>query len=85
MSKKTTRTPPFVLVPPHISHDTIEVLEELLRDAKNGTLIGIAFAVMYKHRKYCVDATGETRRNPTWTRGMLLDLDDALSTLSKAG
>ena len=69
---------PFVLVSDEISHDTIEALTELLEDARRGELIGIAFAAMYKQRKFIVDTAGEAHRNPIFTRGMLACLDDKL-------
>lgn len=71
--------PPFRLVPDKISTDTIEALQELLADAKSGKLIGIAFVGMYRSRQYIVNCAGETRRNPTITRGMLAALDDDLA------
>lgn len=70
--------PPFVLVNDQISHDTIEALTEMLEDAMRGELIGIAFAAMYKQRKFIVDTAGEAHRNPIFTRGMLDCLDDKL-------
>lgn len=70
---------PFKLVPAKISGDTVESLQELLKDAIAGRVIGIAFVAMYKEREYTVDAAGEAKENPTFTRGMLLALDDSLA------
>jgi hypothetical protein len=73
---------PFTLVPDSISHDTIEALKALLRDAEKGEIIGLAFAVMYKGRDYIVNTAGEAHRSPTFTRGMVPALDDHLLTFA---
>lgn len=70
--------PPFTLVHDIVSHNTVEVLTQLLAEAQAGKIIGMATAVMYKRREYVTDVTGEAFRNPTFTRGMLCALDDAL-------
>jgi len=70
--------PPFRLVQDTISSDTVKALEQLLTAAKKGQVIGIAFVAMYKQRKYIANAAGEARRSPTFTRGMIAALDDAL-------
>lgn len=72
--------PPFYLMPDVISKDVIDTLQELLALARRGHLIGLAFAAMYKDRSYVVNTAGEADRNPTFTRGMLLALDDQLAT-----
>jgi hypothetical protein len=71
--------PPFQLVPDKISHDTIKALEELLDHAKRGEVIGLAFAAMYKQRKFIVNTAGEAHRNPILTKGMLACLSEKLS------
>lgn len=60
----------YQLVRDEISQDTVEALEELLRSAKNGQLVGIIFGVMMKHRRYMVNSAGEARRDPTFALGM---------------
>lgn len=72
------RKPPFVLVDQHISDDTKEALRELLAAAEAGDMIGIAFAAMYRRRRYLVDTAGEASRNPTFARGMVQALNDEL-------
>jgi hypothetical protein len=47
------------LVPDSISGDTIEALQELLDDARDGRAIGIGFVVMYKGRRFIANAAGE--------------------------
>lgn len=76
---------PFVLVPDSLSEDTIECLETLLDQAKRGQVIGLAFAVMLKRRTYIVNTAGEAKRNPTFTRGMLLSLSDRLGQRVQGG
>lgn len=56
--------------------ETIEVLRTLLREAESGHLIGLAFAAIYKDRRYIVDTAGEAYRSPTFARGMVAALDD---------
>lgn len=70
--------PPYRLVPDAISDDTIRALEQLLRQARKGDIIGLAFVAMYRRREYIANAAGEAKRNPTFTRGMIAALDDAL-------
>lgn len=69
------------LVKDRVSQDTIEVLSALLEDAKRGEVIGIAFAAMYRQRKFIVDTAGEARQEPIFTIGML----DFLSYKVKRG
>lgn len=73
------RQPPFQLVDNEISRDTLEALEKLCEGARNGTIIGVAFCVMYKGRQFFGDTAGEAWRNPVFTRGMLAYLDDKLA------
>lgn len=73
--------PPFRMVHDVYSHETIEVLEELLRQAKEGQILGIAFVAMRKGRKFVGDAAGEAYRNPVFTRGMIAELNDYLGKL----
>lgn len=74
-------TPPFCLVQNTLSHDTIECLTQLLRHAKRGQLLGVAYTALYKGRRCVVDVAGECYRNPTFTRGLVAALDDELSSL----
>lgn len=77
--------PPFVLVPDNISTDTVQCLHQMLRQAKKGELIGLAYAGMLKRRGYIVNTAGEAHRNPTFSRGMIAALDDQLSARIRGG
>jgi hypothetical protein len=71
--------PPFVLIADTISTDTVECLQQLLRQAKKGELMGLAYVGMLKRRGYIVNTAGEAHRNPTFARGMVAALDDQLA------
>jgi len=72
---------PYKLVRSQVSHDSVAVLKNLLEQAEQGELIGVAFAAMYKEGNYVVDLTGEAHRSPTFARGMVKALDDCLRHL----
>lgn len=69
---------PFKLHKEHISADTVAFLEDMLDMARRGELIGVAAVAMLKKREFITNTTGETARNPVFTRGMLRVLDDQL-------
>lgn len=77
--------PPFVLIEDTVSHDTVEALKTLYEQAKKGEVTGIAYAAMLKRRGYIVNTAGEAHRSPTYSRGMLLALDDKLSRRVRGG
>lgn len=76
---------PFHLVPHQISHDTTEALRILYEHAKEGKIIGIAFAAMYVGRFFVADSAGECHNNPVWTIGMVDILKSKLRTLAAIG
>lgn len=76
---------PFILISDTVSNETVKALEQLLREARTGELIGIAFAAMVKKRGYIVNSAGEAFRNPTFSRGMLRALDDRLGERVRGG
>lgn len=75
--------PPFRLVPDPLPEDTIGAFNTLLKQAKQGQILGAAFAVMYKGKTYIVNATDEARKSPTFARGMVAELDDELARISR--
>lgn len=82
--KQSTSRANLSLVPETISHDTIELLEQLLDDAKRGRVLGVAFVAMRKRREFIGDVTGEAYRNPVFARGMIAALDDYLAELARS-
>lgn len=71
--------PPFILLPDTVSTDTVECLQLLLRRAKSGEVIGLAYCAMLKQRAYIVNTAGAAFDSPTFARGMVAALDDSLS------
>lgn len=69
---------PYRLVPDVVSDDTVECLELLLKRARSGEVVGLAFCAMLKQRAFIVNTAGEAHRSPTFTRGMVAALDDEL-------
>lgn len=61
---------PFQLIELHPSDDVVETLEYLLREARDGKVIGIAYGAILKRRAYFVDAAGEAHRNPMFGVGI---------------
>ena len=66
------------LIGEQLSQDTIECLEHLLREAREGKIIGIAFAALLKRHNYIAHTCGEVHRNRVFARGILRELDDEL-------
>lgn len=71
--------PPFTLIADTVSTDTVACLQLLLRRARKGEVIGLAFCAMLKQRAYIVNTAGVAHDSPTFARGMVAALDDALS------
>lgn len=71
--------PPFILVPDTVSHDSRECLLQL--HTKSADVMGIAYAVMFRGRKFIVNTAGELHRNPVFARGLVAILDDELSQM----
>jgi hypothetical protein len=74
---------PFTLVTDALSNDVGEVLGQLIQMHADDAVIGLAFVVMLKHRKYYVNVAGEAFRNPTFARGCVHALDDELGLLAR--
>ena len=72
---------PYRLIKDTISHDLIEALEVLLEGARQGDVIGIAFACALKRNRFITNVAGVCYRNAAFTRGMVASLDDELSEL----
>lgn len=66
---------------PRGSPETVRILEQMLQEARDGRLIGLAYVAMYHHNDYGLGIKGETRRAPIITRGMLPELDHLLAQI----
>ena len=71
----------YKLIEDHISQDTVEAFDQIANAARAGDVIGGGFVLLLKRRRYLVNLCGEAARDPTFTRGALLSLDDQLRGL----
>ena len=69
------------LVRESISADTVETFEHALASAKSVLVVGAAVVLLLKRRRYMVSCAGEACKNPTFTRGAVLALDDYLQSI----
>lgn len=69
------------LVHDHISRDTQEAVRQIAASVEAGHVIGIAFVLVMKRRRFMVNTAGAAADNPTETRGMLCALDDELQRM----
>lgn len=69
----------YELIPDRVSTDTVECLQLLLKRARRGEVVGLAFCAMLKQRQYIVNTAGIAHESPTFARGMVAALDDSLS------
>lgn len=65
------KRPPFRYIGVEPSHETVELLAELLDQARAGELIGVAFVSVRRARSFSIGYTGECRRSPAFTLGTL--------------
>lgn len=66
------------------SEETEIYLGARQQEAALGRLIGIAAIAMYSHNHYALAIKGEIRRSPTFTRGLLPELDLELGRIVRA-
>jgi hypothetical protein len=71
----------YQLIQDHLSTDTVEALEQALESARQGQIVGVAFALMLKRRRFLVDCAGEACRDPLTARGAVSVLDDQLALM----
>lgn len=79
------RGPPLALIADNLSNDVTECCKQLLKEARAGRLIGLAFIGVVENLGYIADTAGEAHRSPTWTRGALKALDDKLAERVRGG
>lgn len=73
------------LVPDSISKETVEALAHLHQQAKEGKIVGIVFAAMYKGRMFVANSAGDCHYNPIWSIGMVDVLKHKLRSLAIHG
>jgi hypothetical protein len=74
-----SREPLTLIADESLSNDLTDCLRHLLKEARAGRLIGLAFVGIVGTDGYIADTAGEAHRSPTWTRGALRALDDKLA------
>lgn len=62
-----------------VSTDTVKCLSELLEQAREGELVGLAIGAIYRGSNYGVRCVGEAQRNPVFTMGVVDILHEGLS------
>jgi hypothetical protein len=67
------------LVRSPISHHTVEALEQLLEEAREGIYTGFIIGLVRPRRRYSVHCVGEACDTPTWSRGICRVIDDELA------
>lgn len=69
------------LVKDNISRQMVEAMEYLLHGAQEGIIVGAAFGIALKGKKYHVNVAGSLARDPTFARGIVAALDDELAAM----
>lgn len=65
------------VLPPRVSEQTIAEIRKLLKAAKRGDGVGLAY-VLICHGSYTINAVGQANKQPGLARVALRDLDDLL-------
>ncbi len=65
----------------HLNSDLIRELEELLQEAKSGSLHGFAYVAMQSGPEFSINAVGSARTIPAYSLGALRALEDYLFKL----
>jgi hypothetical protein len=69
------------LVRDQVSHDLEQAIKTLHEAVQAGHIVGLAFGVALKGRRYFVNTAGTLTRDPTFARGIVAALDDELSRM----
>lgn len=64
-----------------ISQETVDELEELVKEAKAGTITGIAYVAMHRGADISFNAAGRARFVPVYTLGAVESLKQYISSL----
>ena len=79
-SKVTTIQGRLPFPPQSVCQDTVETLERLLAAARNGAVVGLAYATFNRGRKHTIGITGEAHSDPVRTLGALERMRYTLNT-----
>lgn len=69
---------PFTVIPSKGSEDVARCVAELQAGVRQKAVIGLAYVVIYRHRRYDTHLCGEADRSPTFALGAVQVLDDKL-------
>jgi len=54
---------------------------QLLEEVRSGNVVGLAFGIALRGRKYFVNVAGILAKDPTYARGIVAALDDELARM----
>jgi hypothetical protein len=67
------------IVKPCIDSETVEILSRLLRDAKEGRVLGLAYVALHPANQYSGDLVGIATDSPLLARGLCRALEDTVT------
>jgi len=76
---RSARNAPMGVGAAAIDQRTVDVLRLLLDQALDGQVVGFVYGAISPDHEYFVEAVGEARCNPTFTRGVVAAIDDYLA------
>lgn len=69
------------LVRDSVSRDMEQAAIQLLEEVRSGNVVGLAFGIALRGRKYFVNVAGILAKDPTYARGIVAALDDELARM----
>lgn len=63
-----------------VDRDTVEALAGLLKEARAGKVIGLAYLALYRGDDYSGDLVGNVKEHPLMARGICRALEDEISS-----
>ena len=75
------RPPVLHVVAPATCQETVAVLKEKLKEAENGSLVGVAMVCVYSPEGHSTELTGLIRKCPLFAIGAMVKLIRKLETL----
>lgn len=73
----------LILVRPDKDSETVETLTLLLKEARAGRVIGLAYVALHRHHEYSANLVGSALESPLLARGICRALEDAVATKTK--